>query len=249
MIAPGRCPALSNMIRLAFAALLAAAAPAPASPDLYFEQSTVVLEDGRPAGPGVVSRVWYAGRRMRLEPGDTVDGPALILRIDQGKAYRIDPAGKRAVVVDLERLRARAQMDLSLAGDLMGAGEDARVRTSALRDTKTIAGHVCRGFRIRGASATLDLYVASDLPVGIGAFADFLEWSGATQSLAGFVEELRKLPGFPLETRSRVTVLGDVQETLSTVTRVKVGPTERRLFEPPPGYRLEADKEEPPEAP
>jgi hypothetical protein len=232
------------MIGLVFSALLAAPAAAPA--DVYFEQSTVVLEDGRPSGPGVVSRVWYAGRRMRLEPGNTTDGPALILRIDQGKAYRIDPAAKRAIVVDLERLRARAQMDLSLAGDLMGAGEDARVRTSALRETKTIAGHVCRGFRISGASATLDLYVASDLPIGISAFADFLEWSGATQSLAGFVEELRKLPGFPLETRSRVTVLGDVQETLSTITRVKVGPAERRLFEPPPGYRLEPDTEEAP---
>jgi hypothetical protein len=233
------------MTLLALFALLAAA-PAPARPDVYFEQSTVVLEDGRPTGPGVVSRVWYAGRRMRLEPGNTVDGPALILRIDQGKAYRIDPAGKRAVVVDLERLRARAQMDLSLAGDLMGAGEDARVRTSALRETRTIAGHLCRGFRISGPSAVLDLYVASDLPVGISAFADFLEWSGATQSMAGLVEELRKLPGFPLETRSRVTVLGDVQETLSTVTRVKVGPAERRLFEPPPGYRLEPDTEEAP---
>lgn len=233
------------MILLALFALLAPAS-APARPDVYFEQSTVVLEDGRPTGPGVVSRVWYAGRRMRLEPGNTVDGPALILRIDQGKAYRIDPAGKRAVVVDLERLRARAQMDLSLAGDLMGAGEDARVRTSALRGTRTIAGHLCHGFRISGPSAVLDLYVASDLPVGISAFADFLEWSGATQSMAGLVEELRKLPGFPLETRSRVTVLGDVQETLSTVTRVKVGPAERRLFEPPPGYRLEPDTEEAP---
>jgi hypothetical protein len=244
MIAPGRCPAPKSMISLVFLALLAA--PAAAASDVYFEQSTVVLEDGRPSGPGVVSRVWYAGRRMRLEPGNTVGGPALILRIDQGKAYRVDPAGKRAVVVDLERLRARAQMDLSLAGDLMGAGEDARVRTSLLREGKTIAGHACRGYRISGASATLDLYVATDLPVGISAFADFLEWSGATQSLAGFVEELRKLPGFPLETHSRVTVLGEVQETLSTVTRVKVGPAERGLFEPPPGFRLEPDTEEAP---
>ena len=233
------------MTLIAFLAFLAAA-PAAAGPDLYFEQTTVVLEEGRPVGPGVVSRVWYAGRRMRLEPGDAPNGPALILRIDQGKAYRVDPAAKRVIVVDLERLRARAQMDLSLAGDLMGAGEDARVRTSALRGTRTIAGHVCRGFRISSASATLDLYVASDLPIGISAFADFLEWSGATQSLAGFVEELRKLPGFPLETRSRVTVLGDVQETLSTVTWLKVGPAERRLFEPPPGYRLEPETEEAP---
>src|SRR6266850_567328 len=188
MIAPGRCPAPKSMIGPVFLALLAT--PVAPAADVYFEQSTVVL--------------------------------------------------------DLERLRARAQMDLSLAGDLMGAGEDARVRTTALRESKTIAGHVCRGFRISGASAVLDLYVATDLPIGVSAFADFLEWSGATQSLAGFVEELRKLPGFPLETRSRVTVLGDVQETLSTVTRLKVGPTERRLFEPPPGYRLEPETEEAP---
>jgi hypothetical protein len=224
-------------------AVLLSAAPAP---DVYFEQTTVVFNDGRPAGPGVVSRVWYAGRRMRLEPGGATDGPALILRIDEGKAYRLDPARKRAVVVDLDRLRARAQMDLSLAGDLMGAGEDARVLTAALRDGKTIAGHRCRGFRISGASTVMDLYVASDLPVGIAAFADFLEWSGATQSLAAFLQELRKLPGFPLETRSRVTVLGEVQETLSTVTRVKVGPAEPRLFAPPAGYHLEPEGEESP---
>jgi hypothetical protein len=232
------------MLVSALVALLAAAArPAP---DVYFEQTTVVFTDGRPAGPGVVSRVWYAGRRMRMERGGLVGGPALILRLDEGKAYRIDPARKRAVVVDLDRLRTRAQMDLSLAGDLMGAGGDARVRTSALREGKTIAGHPCRGFRISGPSAVLDLYVASDLPAGVSAFADFLEWSGATQSLAGFLEELRKLPGFPLETRSRVTVLGEVQETLSTVTRVKVGPAAPDLFAPPAGYRLEPDTEEAP---
>jgi hypothetical protein len=233
------------MMAPALLALLAAATAAPA-PDVYFEQATVVLEGGRPTGTGVVSRVWHAGGRMRLEPGGPeAAGPALILRIDQGKAYRIDPAARRVVVVDLARLRARAQMDLSLAGDLMGAGEDARVRTTALPEVKTIAGHPCRGFRITGPSTVLDLYVATDLPVGIAAFTEFLEWSGAAQSMRGFLDEMRKLPGFPLQTRSRVTVLGEVQETLSTVTRVKVGPVERRLFEPPPGYRLEADAEEP----
>jgi len=226
---------------LSLLAAAPAAAPAAAHvPDVYFEQTTVVFAQGQAAGPGVVSRVWYAGRRMRLEPGGTTDGPALILRLDEGKAYRLDPPRRRAVVVDLDRLRARAQMDLSLAGDLMGAGEDARVRTAALREGKTIAGYVCRGFRVSGASA------APDLPIGVSAFTDFLEWSGASQSLSGLVEALRTLPGFPLETRSRVTVLGEVQETLSTVTRVKLGPADPRLFEPPPSYGLEPDNEEAP---
>jgi hypothetical protein len=234
------------MHAFALLSLLAAAPAVTPAPDVYFEQTTVVYTDGHAAGPGVVSRVWYAGRRMRLEPGGVTDGPALILRLDEGKAYRLDPPRKRAVVVDLERLRARAQMDISLAGDLMGAGEEARVRTSPLRDGKTIAGYACRGFRLSAASAVVDLYVAPELPVGVSAFTDFLEWSGAAQSLSGLVDAMRTLPGFPLETRSRVTVLGDVQETLSTVTRVKVGPADPRLFEPPPGYRLDADDEEAP---
>jgi Domain of unknown function (DUF4412) len=231
------------MLTFALSALLAAL-PSAGSPDVYFEQTTLVFAGGRPVGPGVVSRVWYAGRRMRMEAGGVEGGPALILRIDQGKAYRVDPSAKTTVLVDLERLRARAQMDLSLAGDLMGGGEDARVRTTELPDTKVIAGHSCRGFRIAGASAVFDLYVASDLPVGISAFADFLDWSGAAQSMGGFVEAMRKLPGFPLETRSRVSVLGEVQETLSTVTRVRVGASERRLFEPPAGYRLLPDTDD-----
>jgi len=230
-------------------ALLLAAAPHVATPDVYFEQTTVVLADGRPSGPGVVSRVWYAGRRMRLEPGEAPGGPALILRLDQGKAYRVDPAARRTGVVDLESLRARAQMDVSVAGDLMGAGEDARVRTAELRTARTIAGHPCRTFRLTGASTVLDVCMATDLPVGIGAFTDFLEWSGAAQSMAGLVGELRKLRGFPLETRSRVSVLGETQETLSTVTRVQVGPVARSLFEPPAGYRTEPEADEGPGEP
>src|SRR5687768_11934341 len=109
MIPPGPCPAPKSMTHLPCPPLLAAA-PVAAGPDVYFEQTTVVLEGGRPVGPGVVSRVWYAGRRMRLEPGDAPEGPALILRLDQGKAFRVDPTGRRVTVVDLERLRARAQM-------------------------------------------------------------------------------------------------------------------------------------------
>ena len=56
---------------------------------------------------------------------------------------------------------------------------------------------------------------------------------------------IRRLPGFPLQTRSRVEVMGEVQETLSTVTKVSAGPFAAGLFEPPPGYRVET--EEPPE--
>jgi hypothetical protein len=225
---------------------LMAAAPPAAADDVYFEQTTQVAVNRRPAGPGVQSRVWYAGRRMRMEAGLTGAGPALILRLDEGRAYRLDPDGKTAVQVDLSDLRARARQDAATAGGLMGALEPGDARTVALPGTRTLAGYTCRGYRITVPSAVLEVYVAADLPLGMRDFEEFLEWSGAAESMAGLLAELRALPGFPLETRARVNVLGEEHETVSRVTRVRVGPAPAALFSPPRGYRLtvEASPEE-----
>jgi hypothetical protein len=248
---PGRHP-LNRFVLVALPlvvtpSLFAAPDPqaAPAVAEVYFEQATAVRTDGVAQGQGVLSHVWYSGRRMRLEAGDESGGPALILRLDLGKAWRLDPEKKIATELDAAQLRARSQMDASLAGDLMGGGEEAGVRTAALRTPRTIAGHACRGFRITGPSVVMDLYVADDLPLGIDAFTEFIEWSGAGQSMGGILAEVRKLRGFPLQTRSRVTVLDRVHETVSTITKVQVGPQPRALFEVPAGYKVVAEAPEP----
>jgi len=219
-----------------FALALSAAEPA----GLYFEQTTVVRPAGKAAeGPGVRSRVWHAGKRLRLEAGDAPGGPALVLRLDEGRALRLDPETKVAVELDPSRLRARSHEDASLAASLMGS-EDA-LRTTPIEGRRTIAGHPCRGFRLRGRQTSVDVWVAEDVPAAAGVFADFLEWSGAAQALGGLVAAVRELPGFPLETRTRVSVLGETQETVATVTKVRVGPQPASLFEVPAGWRLEAE--------
>jgi hypothetical protein len=218
------------------------ASQAPQAREVYFEQTTVTMNDGQVKGSGVSSRIWFAGQKMRLEAGAIQPSPALILRLDQGIAYRIDPSEKTALRVSLDDLKMRSQMDLAAAGDLMGGSEAGSARTREL-GTRVVSGLSCKGFRIHSASATMDIYVAPSLPVGVDAFADFLEWSGANQSLPGFLSEIRALNGFPMETRSRVSVLGHVQETASTVTKVKVGPLDKSLFEPPPDYRLVTETE------
>ena len=228
----------------AVAMLAALLATAAAGADVYFEQTTVSTKRGAAPGPGVASRVWYSGKRMRMEPGGTGTSPAFILRLDTGQAWRLDPSTRTAVAIDVERLRAQAQMDLAMAGDLMGAEEGA-ARTTPLRARKTIAGYPCRGFRIASAASVMDVYVTDALPVGMEAFTDFLEWSGASQSLAGLMDELRRLRGFPLQTRSRVSVLGEEHETVSTVTKVKVGPLAPALFERPRDYKLQAAAPQP----
>jgi len=231
---------------LTAAALLVFSTTAPAArpEDVYFEQTVVSSTGGRAAGPGVSSRVWHAsGGRMRLQAGGIDDGAALILRLGEGKGWRLDPEGKTATAIDVESLRERSRMDLGLAGQLMGAEEAPRV--AALPVAKTVAGYRCRGYRLRAGSTVIELYVTRELPLGMEAFADFLDWSGASEALGPLLKEMRALRGFPLQTRSRVTLMGEVHETVSTVTRVRLGPSPPALFEPPPGYRLLA---EPPRA-
>lgn len=213
---------------------------APAAPELYFEQTTIVYQGGEPAGPGVRTRTWYAGQRMRLEAGDTPGGPALILRIDLDRAWRLDPERRVVVEVDIDGLRARSQKDAAFAAGMMGGGEEGAVRTTPLEGSRTIAGHGCRGFRLVGPSVQMVLWVAEDLEVGVETFADFLEWSGASRSLGGLLSEIRALPGFPLRTHTRLDALGEVQETVSTVTLIRVGRQPRELFEIPEGWRVDA---------
>ena len=216
-----------------FALVLSAAEPA----GLYFEQTMVVRPNGAVAGPGVRSRVWHAGRRLRLEAGDSPGGPALVLRLDEGRVFRLDPEARVAVELDASRLRTRSHQDASVAASLLG-GEDT-LRQAPLPGVRTIAGHRCRGFRLRGPQASLDVWVAEDVAPGPGVFADFLEWSGASQALGGLLAAIRELPGFPLETRTRLSVLGEAQETIATVTTIRVGPQPAERFEVPAGWRIE----------
>jgi hypothetical protein len=220
---------------------LLAGAPAP---DVYFEQTTVTSLDGRPQGPGVRSRVYVSGPRLRLE-GEAA-GPAFLLQLDSGAAYRLDPEGRVAIRIDTLRLRNRAQMDASAASDLMGAPQEGDVRSVALPGTRVLAGYRCRGHRLSAGPLTLEVWTASEVPVGIDLFEGLVEWSGAGQAMAGFLAEIRRLGGFPLETRARVPVRGETLETVSTITRVLLAPQPAALFEPPAGWRVER---EPPGAP
>jgi hypothetical protein len=215
---------------------LALAAPT-APPGLYFEQTTTVYADGQPLGPGVRTRVWHAGGCLRLEAEGVANGPAFVLCSGRGRAFRLDPERKVAVELDAERLRERSQADAAVAAGLMGGGE-ASVRTSALDERRRIAGYECRGFRLDGPSVRMVVWVAEGLPVGVDAFTDFLEWSGAAHALGGLLSALRTLPGFPLETRTRVDVFGAVKETVSTVTMIRVGAQPSSQFQVPEGWRV-----------
>jgi hypothetical protein len=220
---------------LAMTCLLAAA---PAPTQIAFEQVATTTVNGK--SPATVkSKVLWSGRKVRLESGDAFEPLVLLLDLERDRGYRLDPASRIAVLLDVDDLRARAHLGFAMAGDAMNAAEPESFRTHSLPGQRTIAGQRCHGYRIRNGQTQVDVWVSDQLPIGMDAFAEFLEWSGADQSLAGLLPEMRKLDGFPLETSSRTVVDGRVYETRASVTTVKIGPLDASLFEVPPTFKIE----------
>jgi hypothetical protein len=222
------------------AVLLASSVLVPPAPaHVYYEQTVSMTMDGR-ATRTASAKVYWAGRRMRLETGDAI----FVLQLDTGQAFRLLPAENVALQLDADRLQARSQLDLSTASDAMDVGPDMDVRESRLGEVKTIAGYRCQGHRLRSGSTVMDVFLSSKVPLSVDDFAEFLRWTGASQSMPGLLDALRELPGFPLETRARLVADGHTYETVSTITRLTLGPQPAALFAPPPGYRVEPEGED-----
>lgn len=221
------------------AALLSAAVAVPPPADIFFEQTSSTTVDGKP-GPVATSRVYWSGRKVRLESGDAFEPLILIIDFEQDRAYRLDPAAKTALRLDADALRTRAHLGFALAGDRLASSTDA-FRRQKLQGRRTIAGRACIGHRLRAGDTRVDVWMADGLPLDMDDFTEFLEWSGAKAALGGLLPELARLEGFPLETRSRIVADGHVYETRATVTRLKQEPLDPALFAPPPSFRIEAE--------
>jgi hypothetical protein len=210
-----------------------AAAPVAKAPAVYFEQTATTTVDGK-AGGAQRSRVYWQGKKIRLESGDTFDPLVLLLDLERDRGIRLDAPSKTAIVIDMEALRSESTLNFSMAGDVMGATD---LRSSPLPGRREVAGYTCQGYRLRAGDLRLDVWVAPGVRVPMEAFTDLLEFSGAAQSLGELLPEIQKLPGFPLETRSRVEADGRVYESVARVTLIKTDPLPKSLFEPPAGYQ------------
>lgn len=175
---------------------------------------------------------------MRLEQRSTGAGgeaALLIVRLDQERAFRLDPVRRVAQEIDLAAERARSRLELAVVGERLATG----ARVARIRRTRQIAGYVCHGYRLTTGAGAIDVWLSQAVPADMGAFADFLKWLGAEDALGSFLDALRRLPGFPLSMRSRLEVSGRLVETRATVTRLRVAAIPETLFEVPPDYSVE----------
>ena len=221
---------------------LLAAAAAPPSSDIVFEQTSATTVDGK-TGPTVRSRVYWSGRKVRLESGDGEGPLVMLLDLEHDRAYRLDASSKTAERIDVDAMRARSHLGFAAAGDRLGAGDEDAVRTQPLTGSRLIAGYKCTGHRLRAGETRIDVWLASDVPVDTEAVAEFLDWSGASSAMGGLLPAMRALGGFPMETRSQVTSEGHVYETRASVVSLERKRLDPALFEVPASFTIETEAE------
>jgi hypothetical protein len=226
---------------------VASSAPAADPAAVYFEQTATASVDGK-ARPTAKSRVYWRGNKIRMESSDPFAPFAVILDLDLNRGFKLDTKSKTAEPIDMAALQTQSNLGFSMAGEVVDP--PGGLRTSELPGSRVVAGMTCTGYRIRGRNVQLDVWISKAPRVSIDTFADFLEWSGAAQSLGDLLPELRKLPGFPLSTHSKMTTNGHVYETKANITVIKTDPLPASLFELPAGYTVqEAAEAEAPAAP
>jgi hypothetical protein len=230
------------ILALTFALLAAAPVGAPESAaktkptSVFFEQTATTTVDGQAQAP-IRSRVFWRGQNVRMESGNLLQPDVLLLDLGHDRAMRLDAATKTAAILDTAALRSHASMEFSMAADTTGADDADRMRTTPLEGTRSVAGYICKGHRIRGRSMSMDIWTSNAVPVPMSLFTEFLEWSGAAQSMGGLLPEIETIGGFPLETRTRVTTGGHTYESVATIVQIKTEPLDASVFEPPAGYR------------
>ena len=177
---------------------------------------------------------------MRLEAGGTRRGARVRAAARPGQGVSPRPRGEDGRPSSTSSACARsAQMDLSVAGDLMGGGEEAGARTAAPQDPEDhrrlplprLSDHGGLGHDgpLREPGGALSASMPSPS-----------SWTGPAPAsrCGGLLDEMRKLPGFPLETRSRVYRAGrGARDPRPPSPGSRWAPLPSSLFEVPEGLR------------
>ncbi len=225
--------------------LLALSALAALATDL-----TIVSKNSGKFNDGT-STQYYSAQFQRLNhEGTRTDH---LTDYKQGVMYTIKHKDKKiermsfddlaAAAEGMEVQMAKMKEQLANAPDFLkkAMGGDADSFTVEEQGKDTVAGRKCRVYKI--SVGKLEMELANDttltMPVPAEAYARFGKLRGAAMGSGAYkrlYEEMSKIKGVPLRTRSTFPLIG---EMVTEAIEVKEGPVPASVFALPEGYKVE----------
>lgn len=227
-----------NIVSKLVLAVFVLAVAAPAASDDLTVVSTVTSKKGKTE----TQTQYLTADKVKISDGEL----DTIFDLATGRMVHVDHKKKTWYETSLEELRQQfaelEQMlrDTPMMAKMFGAATAVEVREGS--GSRTVAGYDCdQYFVTMGEKFQFEIYAARDLRAP-AHYHDARKLLYAAMGPMGtrfekMVDEMKKIEGFPLWSKTDAKVMGFDLDTVSEATEVRKGPIDPSVFDPPAGYK------------
>lgn len=189
-----------------------------------------------------VSKTYVAHERMKVVSSDPqgtdmildpAAGTMTFLNNEAKEYYQIDAKGMAESMSQpgLEQMRAMVEKN--------------QVSVAPTDETRTINDWECRKYQVRKTGmmeVEQEIWATQDVDIDLDRYTDLMSMSGPNGLLGDSAaakaqrEEMSKIEGYPILTKTQMDMMGSTMETESEVIAIRKEPMEASFFEIPEGY-------------
>lgn len=206
--------------------------------DLYVEQCVqITVSDGQPTQE-MPFKIWVTPDKMRVDQS-LAGGITIIMRSDLGKIWVIH--ANRYMERPLAELQKSAEAASKMLGD---ANMQIDLKTTG--NTRKIGEWNCQEYLLSvtgGMPIALQIWVTPEVKIDSSLYAKMNEAMGANPMMSPILQRMREIPGYPIETVTKVAMGGQVMESTTTVKKISQKKIDPSVFELPTGLtKIEAPR-------
>ncbi len=178
-----------------------------------------------------LTKLYMTPTKMKMisgEKGEMIfDGASKMLTV-------ISHSKKEYYVVAEEEFQAMMQMGISMMESMMGDAEPSVVATG---EKKKIGEWNCEKVVMTlGDKMTQEMWISKDAGIDMDSYLEMTEMIGQAGMLKKFQDEMKKLEGYPIVTKTTMDIMGQKVETETVVQAIKHETFAASTFNAPEGY-------------
>lgn len=189
----------------------------------YIEKKTESFIGGKPLGKATVIKLWIQKDRIKYFKSDDKDS-YLIIRMDEEKAYQINHNKKTVKKMDLKERFAAIEKEIQVASKKTGKKK---------KINKWDAYQVLITSVNKGKSTEVEYWLSDEIELPIETRLQVADYFGQRK----IIEELKKYPGYPVETRVHLKIEEEKIEMITRLEKFEKKKIEDHLFKIPLGYQ------------
>lgn len=191
--------------------------------DYYIEKHTETFINEEPTGSALILKLWVKKDWVRIFEGNGKDN-ITIIRMDEDKAYQVNEKEKTVQEIDLKAKYAAIEKQI-------------RVSSQKTEKKKKIgqreAYQVLLTVSLKGMSTEFEYWLSDKIKFPIETRMRVGDYLGQRKIL----EELKKYPGYPVETIVHFKAQGKRIERRTRLVKLEKKKIDNHLFEVPSDYK------------